>query len=63
MNTGIYIRAMIETRAESIDIGDHRLPADQLLRWLATLPDDAILRTIDKVKDAMKDAAKSARRK
>jgi hypothetical protein len=54
LDTGIYIRAKIAGKWESIDIGDDRLPAPELLRWLVTLPNDAIIRTIDRVK-ATKD--------
>jgi hypothetical protein len=50
LNTGIYIRARVAGKYESIDIGDDRLPAPELLRWLTSLPDDAILRTIDRAK-------------
>jgi hypothetical protein len=63
MNTGIYIRAIIEGRPESIDIGDTRLPADELLRWLTTLPDDSVLRTIDVAREAVRVTAKFNRRK
>ena len=58
MNTGIYIRAKVDNKFGSIDIGDDRLPAPELLRWLATLPDDAILRTVDRAKETIKRAAK-----
>lgn len=51
METGIFIRAMIGNKAESIDIGDPRLSTEQLLRWLATLEDDVVLRTMDKVRE------------
>jgi len=32
--TGIYIRAEIDGKWESVDIADPRLPEDQLVRWL-----------------------------
>lgn len=62
MNTGIYIRAKIDNKWESIDIGDDRLPAPELLRWLAGLPDDAILRTVDRAKETIATASRVASR-
>ncbi len=60
METGVYIRAKVGSKFESIDIGDERLPAPELLRWLGTLPDDAILRTVDKAKELIAAADKEA---
>ena len=34
MNTGIFIRAQIDGRWLSVDIGDTKLTADQTLIWL-----------------------------
>lgn len=34
MKTGIYIRAEIEGKWESVDIGDKRLSNEQVLEWL-----------------------------
>jgi hypothetical protein len=56
METGIYIRAIIAGRGDSIDIGDPQLSAEQLLRWLAGLPDDQILVTMDRVREAINAA-------
>jgi hypothetical protein len=53
LDTGIYIRAQIDGKWESIDIGDARTPAPVVLRWLAGFSDDAILRTMDRVKASM----------
>lgn len=36
MDTNIFIRAHINGKPESIDIGDPRLSTEQLLRWLNT---------------------------
>lgn len=51
MNTGVYIRAKIDGRWESIDIGDTRLPADVLLRWLVTLSNEGVIRVIERVRE------------
>jgi len=59
MDTGIFIRAYVEgsvftsgkeSRWESIDIGDPRLRADQLLEWLASKDYESIIRTMVTVK-------------
>ena len=34
MNTGIYIRAEIDGKWDSVDIGDERLSNVQVLEWL-----------------------------
>jgi hypothetical protein len=60
METGIFIRAFIALRPESVDIGDRRLSAEQLLRWLAGLKDDQILVTMDKVRAAIEAAAEES---
>lgn len=51
MNTGFYIRAKIDGRWESIDIGDTRLSADVLLRWLVTLSNESLISVIEHVRE------------
>ena len=34
MNTGIYIRELVDGKWQSIDIGDTRLSNEQVLKWL-----------------------------
>lgn len=34
MKTGIFIRAQLNGHYESVDIGDKRLPTDEILAWL-----------------------------
>ena len=43
METGIYIRAEIDGKWESVDIGDERLPNEQVLAWLRSRGGDNIL--------------------
>jgi hypothetical protein len=50
LDTGIYIRAYLRGKAKSVDIGDANLDAEQLLRWLAGLPDEGVLRAIETVR-------------
>jgi hypothetical protein len=44
--TGIYIRAEIDGKWQAVDIGDPRLPDDELLLWLRTLPADGLIRCV-----------------
>jgi hypothetical protein len=66
-DTGIFIRARVGDRWESVDIGDPRLPLATVLGWLDTLDRDALLRlaatliTASRVSGA--SAAALARRK
>lgn len=53
--TRIYIRAKIAGRWESVDIADPRLPADELLRWLARLSDPNVVKTMEHVRAAIID--------
>lgn len=46
MVTQILIRACIGSKWESVDIGDPKLSADQLLRWMASKDDEYILQVI-----------------
>lgn len=53
MNTGIFIRAipLHGEKYESVDIGDPRLRANELLIWLATQSDEGVLRAINRVRE------------
>ncbi len=51
IDTGIFIRAQIEGRWQSLDIGDPRLTAEQLLRWLVELSPSQLVRTFDLVRE------------
>jgi hypothetical protein len=42
--TGIYIRAKIGERWESVDIGDPRLPDAEVEQWLRSLPTEGLIR-------------------
>jgi hypothetical protein len=46
ISTGIFIRVEIGGRWQSIDIGDPRLNAEQLLEWLVNLSDEGVLRAV-----------------
>ena len=49
-STGIFIRARKRNHAsgyDSIDIGDQRLTAPELLRWMAALDNASLMRVMD----------------
>jgi hypothetical protein len=51
--TGIFIRARKRNHAsgyDSIDIGDQRLNAPELLSWMAALDDASLMRVMDFVR-------------
>jgi hypothetical protein len=50
METNIYIRAKVDGKWQSVDVADPRLPADMLLRWLATLTNEGVIEVIDAVR-------------
>jgi len=54
MNTGITIRAYLNNKkVESIDIGDPKLDAEQLLRWMAPKDDQYLLDVIRIVRETI----------
>jgi hypothetical protein len=65
MDTGIFIRAFISAntdiggRMESVDIGDSRLRADQLLEWLLSKDDTFILRVMNICRERGYDVIKN----
>lgn len=62
MNTGMFIRAQIDGKWQSIDIGDPRLPADKLLEWLVTLPPSGVAVVYERVKDIVHKERKQGER-
>lgn len=59
IKTGVNIRAYLDGRVQKVDIGDQRLSAPILLRWLVNLDLHARERAMNYARDAIdKDSGK-----